>query len=121
MDKSRYRRLCTRWPGTALDVKWGDALTATVDGKMFALWRLGGPNAGQLWFKVDDHRFLELTDQAGLSPAPYLARAKWIQVEEPERFDDEWLAHGIRRAYELVAAKLSRKRQRELGIEPASL
>lgn len=116
MDESRYRELCSAWPGTALDVKWGDALAATVDGKMFALWRLGGPDAGRVWFKVDDHRFLELTDQPGLSAAPYLARAKWIQVDEPERFGDEWLKQGIRRAYELVAARLSRKRQRELGI-----
>lgn len=116
MDESRYRELCTAWPGTALDVKWGDALAATVDGKMFALWRLGGPKAGRVWFKVEDHRFLELTDQPGLSPAPYLARAKWIQLDEPGRFDDDWLAQHLRRAYELVAARLSLKRQRELGM-----
>ena len=29
-------------------------------------------------FKVDDDRFLELTDRDGIIPAPYLARVKWV-------------------------------------------
>jgi predicted DNA-binding protein (MmcQ/YjbR family) len=30
--------------------------------------------------KVDDHRFLEMTDRPQFRPAPYMARAKWVQL-----------------------------------------
>jgi predicted DNA-binding protein (MmcQ/YjbR family) len=45
-----------------------------------------GSEGGRLSFKVEDARFLELTDQPGIIPAPYLARAHWISVIEPQRF-----------------------------------
>ena len=40
-------------------------------------------------FKVEDERFLELTDRPGIIPAPYLARAKWIYVENAEALGDD--------------------------------
>ncbi len=67
-------------------------------------------------FKVDDERFLEYTDRPGFVPAPYLARAKWVQVRDIEKINAAELKVLIARSYQLVAKKLSKKLQCELGI-----
>ena len=73
-------------PGATVDIKWGADWVASVGGKMFFV---AGPEPGPCKacsFKVDEHRFLELTGLHGFSPAPYLARAKWVQLS-----DARWL------------------------------
>ena len=47
-------------------------------------------------FKVEDERFLELTDRPGIIPAPYLARAKWVYVEDANALDDAEAAGLLR-------------------------
>ncbi|HZX69548.1 MAG TPA: MmcQ/YjbR family DNA-binding protein, partial [Rhodanobacter sp.] len=73
---------------------------------------------GRLSFKVADDRFLELTDQPGIIPAPYLARAHWISITAPQRFATTALETFILDAYTLVRAKLTKKLQTELGPLP---
>jgi predicted DNA-binding protein (MmcQ/YjbR family) len=68
-------------------------------------------------FKVEDDRFLELTDRPGIIPAPYLARAKWVYVENAKALDDREAAALLRRSYELIFAKLTKKLQREIEAE----
>jgi predicted DNA-binding protein (MmcQ/YjbR family) len=72
------------FPGVTLDVKWGNDWVASVGGKMFFV---GGPHPGR-WthcsFKVDDHRFLELTGVPGFKPAPYAARYRWVQMTDAQ-------------------------------------
>jgi predicted DNA-binding protein (MmcQ/YjbR family) len=53
-------------------------------------------------FKVEGHRFLELTGQPGMVPAPYLARAHWVQVPQQGALPDAEVRVFIRRSYELV-------------------
>jgi predicted DNA-binding protein (MmcQ/YjbR family) len=115
MKEGALRKLTAGWPGVAAGVKWEDDLVFTVDGKMFCALCLRGPEKGKLGFKVEQERFLELTDRPGFRPAPYLARAHWVSLEDASVVDPVELRGLIRRAYELVFAKLSRKRQRELG------
>jgi predicted DNA-binding protein (MmcQ/YjbR family) len=100
-------------PGVTEDTKWGNDLVFSVGGKMFAVTNLG--EATGISFKVDDERFLELTDRPGIIPAPYLARAKWVYVEDAKALDDEEAAQLLRRSYELVFAKLTKKAQREIN------
>ncbi|MFT4045233.1 MAG: MmcQ/YjbR family DNA-binding protein [Solimonas sp.] len=120
MTEAPFRKLVAAWPGVTLDVKWESHLVASVDGKMFAMLNLPGwPNAGWIHFKADDDLFLALTEQPGIRAAAYLARAKWVTVHEPRRYPKDWYAASLRRAYELIAAKLSKKRQRELGLPSA--
>jgi predicted DNA-binding protein (MmcQ/YjbR family) len=66
-------------------------------------------------FKVDTDRFLELTDQPGMMPAPYMARAFWVSITEPERFADAQTKAFARRSYELVRSGLSKKLQKTLA------
>ena len=110
--------LCGQWPGVTRDIKWGADLVLGVGGKMFAVTPSDGSEAGRLSFKVADERFLELTDQPGIIPAPYMARAHWISVIEPQRFSTAELEAFILDAYTLVRAKLTRKLQATLGPLP---
>lgn len=120
MNSTRLRAWVGTWPGVSEDVKWGNDLVFSVGGKMFCVIDAtpaaqGG--SGRLSFKVDDDRFLELTDRAGILPAPYLARAKWICLAGPDAMSDAELKSLLRRSYELVRAKLTKAKQRELGEE----
>lgn len=111
MTPAQLRKLAGHWPGVNEDVKWGADLCLQVDDKMFLVTGMQG---GAFTIKVDDERFLELTDRPGISPAPYLARARWIKVEPGALADAERDAL-VRRSYELIRAKLGKKRQRELA------
>ena len=113
MDFEAAKALCRSFPGCTEDTKWGDDLVFSVGTKMFAVTRNTAP-ARAMSFKVDDERFLELTDRPGIVPAPYLARAKWVQVEAGAAVSDEEAAQLLRRSYELVFAKLTKKLQREI-------
>ena len=115
MDASVVHEVAGGWPGVESSVKWEDDLVFTVAAKMFCVTCLRGPQAGSISFKVEDERFLELTERPGFIPAPYLARAHWVQVAQPGRLPREELRALLRRSYELVRAKLPKKTQRELA------
>lgn len=114
MKRVALDELLLSWPGARSDVKWEDDLVYSVVGKMFAVYGLRGVHAGFVSFKVDDDRFLELTERPGFRPAPYLARARWVQVIDPRALPVAELKGLLRRSYELVFAKLPKARQREL-------
>ena len=115
MTPQELEMLCKDWPGVASSIKWEDDLAFTVAAKMFAVTGLRGPHSGRLSFKVDKERFLELTDQPGMIPAPYMARAFWVSIVEPERFARAEIEAFVRRSYELVRAGLSKKLQAKLA------
>ena len=114
MDFEAAKALCRSFPGCTEDVKWGADLVFSVGAKMFAVTASAAP-AQAMSFKVDDERFLELTDRPGIMPAPYLARARWVQVEAGADLSDEEAAQLLRRSWELVFAKLTKKLQREIA------
>ena len=113
MDFEAAKELCRTFPGCTEDIKWGADIVFSVGLKMFAVTSSEVP-AGGMSFKVDDERFLELTDRPGIIPAPYLARAKWVRVESAKALSDEEAGALLRRSYELVFAKLTKKLQREI-------
>ena len=114
MNAEDLEALCGHWPGVTSSIKWEDDLVYSVAGKMFAVSCLRGPDRERLSFKVDAERFLELTDQPGIVPAHYMARAFWITIAEPERFKREVIDEFVRHSYELVRAKLSKRQQATL-------
>lgn len=118
MDSMQLRACVGSWPGVTEDIKWGADLVFSVADRMFCVIDATPAAQGgsdRLSFKVDDDRFLELTDRRGIIPAPYLARAKWISLAEPGAMTDAELAPLLRRSYELVRSKLTKAKQRELG------
>ena len=115
MSVEQLDALCSAWPGAARSIKWEVDLVHSVANKMFVVLCTLGNERGRLSFRVDTDRFLELTEQPGMGPAPYMARAFWISVTEPERFTHAQLAGFVRRSYELVVANLPKKTQAALG------
>lgn len=102
-------------PGATWGIQWQEDWVAKVGGKMFFV---GGPEPGP-WracsFKVDEHRFLELTGLSGVAPAPYLARARWVQVRDAKALPATELRALVTRSHALVLATLPRKLQKEIG------
>ena len=119
LDQFRLHAIFDGWQGVESGIKWEDDLVFTVAGKMFCVLCVSGPAGdpavGRISFKVEDARFLELTERPGFVPAPYLARAHWVLVAKPESLPGGELLDLLRRSYELVREKLPKKTQRELA------
>jgi len=110
MSIEAVRRICRTLPGVSEDVKWGNDLVFSVGGKMFAAVDLEPPHA--IAFKCSEETFGELVERPGIVPAPYLARAKWVQETEfGETLDLRELAELLRAAHGIVASKLPKSRR----------
>ena len=109
MNSKELRAFCKTLPGATEQIQWGDDRVFKIGGKMFAC---SGLDADSLYsFKAGD-RFLELTDQPGIVPAPYLARAQWVQINSAEcKLSKTQIRELVRVSYELVLAKLPKKTQ----------
>lgn len=117
MGVEQLDALCAQWPGATRSIKWEVDLVWSVAGKMFAVMCTLGPERGRVSFKVEPERFLELTDQPGFMPAPYMARAFWISVSEPQNFREADLSGYVRQSYDLVRAGLPKKTQAALDAQ----
>ncbi|AVQ00067.1 hypothetical protein C7S18_09800 [Ahniella affigens] len=115
MDQTTLHAWLDPLPGVSHDIKWQDDLVYMVAGKMFAVYCFQGKNHGQISFKVEETRFLELTDQPHVIPAPYMARAHWVSVLPSAAWSPAEFKKVLLHAYQLVRARLPKKTQRELG------
>ena len=113
MNAAKLRKIVSGWAGVTEDVKWGCDIVWSVGGKMFCV--IGEDSRTGPSLKVHDEAFLPMTDRPGIIPAPYLARAHWVLLEDPKALPDAELKAVLRTSYELVRAKLSKKLQRELA------
>ncbi|WP_374516092.1 MmcQ/YjbR family DNA-binding protein [Brevundimonas sp.] len=113
MDRTGVGKVCLALPAATLDHPFGDDHDAyKVGGRMFAI--VGG--MGGLSFKVSDIAFAVLTEDGRARPAPYLARAKWVHLENPADWPDDELATHLEIAHGLVAAKLPKTQRAALGL-----
>ena len=95
------------------DIKWGAELAFSIGGKMFCVVCLERPH--HISFKCTPEDFGELVERPGLIPAPYLARAMWVQESElGDALDRRELERLLRTSYDLVRAKLPRKKREAL-------
>ncbi len=115
MNIENIRSICNALPGTTEDVKWGHDLAFSIGAKMFCVAGLD-QSPTSITFKVEDSEFDELCTRPGFSPAPYLARYKWIAVDDLNRLTLPECNEFIGKSYGLVKAKLSGKIRKELGI-----
>ena len=67
-------------------------------------------------FKVPDIVYEILTETGKARPAPYLARAKWVNLPDPAAWDEAELADHFAIAHRIVAEKLTKKARAELGL-----
>jgi len=110
MNLDAIREFCRALPDATEDVKWVHDLVFSIGGKMFAVVCLEPPH--QLSFKCSPEAFAELIEREGIIPAPYLARAMWVQERAlGEGLDRREREQLLATAYELVRAKLPRSRR----------
>ena len=114
MNFETLRKMCSSLPAVTEVVKWGNDLVLSVGNKMFCVASLEPPFSCS--FKVPDDEFEELTNQSGFSPAPYMARAKWVLVTDPSKLNKKAWEQYVKRSYELVKNKLTKKLRENLGI-----
>jgi predicted DNA-binding protein (MmcQ/YjbR family) len=112
MDLETIRNLCLKLPHTAEDIKWENDLCFMLATKMYCVTGLNEPFSCS--FKCSDEDFGKLIEIAGIKPAPYMARNKWVNIQEPAALrDDEW-SHYIEKSYQLIKSKLPKKVQQVL-------
>jgi predicted DNA-binding protein (MmcQ/YjbR family) len=109
------RDFCRSLPHTTEDVKWGDDLVFSVEGKMYAAFDLDDEH--ELGFKCDDEDFERLTRLEGIIPAPYAARFGWVKVLGRRVLPAAELRGLLRKAHGLVFAGLPRGVRRRLSGE----
>lgn len=113
MTKDQLHAAAMALPGTVLDIKWGEDHCYCVGGKMFCATDGAYSN---LSFKATDIAFEALTETGRAKPSKYLARAKWISLDDLAAADAAEVADWIRTAHDLVAARLPKKLRAELGV-----
>jgi predicted DNA-binding protein (MmcQ/YjbR family) len=114
MDIEWVRQHCLSLPYTTEQIQWGNDLLFKVGDRMFAGMPLE-PARVWLSLKADPEEFAELVEHPGVIPAPYMARAKWIAIENERALPRVEVLRLVSKSYEMVFAKLTRKLQAELA------
>jgi len=117
MDIDGIRKYCLSLPHATEQVQWGGMLVFKIDKKkMFALLNLEPERDDVLlFFKATDEEFVTLQEVEGIVPAPYMAKNKWVALEDLNVLPAEELRRLLRTSYELVFAKLPKKEQARLA------
>ena len=113
MDIESLQNICSRFPGVTEDIKWEHHLCFSVAEKMFLMIGLDdSPLTAS--FKVSDEDFDEISSRKGFKPAPYMAKNKWVSVDDLNRMNKtEWQTIATN-AYEIIKSKLPKKTQASL-------
>jgi predicted DNA-binding protein (MmcQ/YjbR family) len=117
MTPKQIDAFCGKLPSATRSVQWEGAIVFKVGGKMFAIIapdEKGRPR--RLSFKSAPEHFDALSRSRGFRPAPYLARAKWVALEDPGVLTPDELRAYLKRAHGVIAAALPRKKQNELRL-----
>lgn len=115
MTPHAARKLMLAFPGATANVQWGEDHVFKIGGKMFAVIGMQGGKFSGLSFKSAPDSFALLTELPGIRPAPYLARAQWVALDDLAALPAEQLAAYLRRAYEIVLGNLPRKQQASIA------
>lgn len=109
MNHETVREYCLSLPQAIEDVKWVKDLTFCIGGKMFAVLPLDEASPYKLSFKCTPEEFAELTERAGIDPAPYVARYHWVALTRLDVVKQTELKRLLKDSYEMVKAKLPKK------------
>jgi predicted DNA-binding protein (MmcQ/YjbR family) len=116
MTYEQVKAHCLSLPGATLSIQWGADRVFKVGGKMFAVLGPLESRPHTLSFKASDDSFHILTQENGIIPAPYLARAHWVYLENLRTLKDSELKAYLARAHALIAGGLPKKTRDKLGV-----
>ena len=115
MNTSDLEKICKSLPGVTEDVKWEHDLVFSIGGKMFCVVGLDqSPVTAS--FKVTDEEFDEMASRPGFKPAPYVAKYKWVWIDDITKMKKKDWEKYIHQSYTLVKDKLSAKLRKQLGV-----
>ncbi len=112
MTPDEVDAFCRQLPGATSQIQWETDQVYKVGGRMFAVL---GPT-GTLSFKVNDIAFEMLVETGEARAAPYLARAKWVFLDDLLSMRDQDLQAYLAEAHAIISARLTRKQRAELGL-----
>ncbi len=110
MNLDTLRTLCLSFPGATEGIKWEDHICFMVAEKMFCITG----ESGGVSFKVTPDEFDELIERDGIVPTAYMARNKWVSVQQFSKLSAKEWEFFIRQSYNIIRAKLPKKVQQQL-------
>ncbi len=119
MSIDRVRTFCLGLPAATEDIKWGSDLVFSIGGKMFAVVNTEKPHT--LAFKCSPEAFADLTEREGIIPAPYMARAMWVQERTVgEVLERREMEERLKASYELVLSTLPKSKRPGAPVRKAT-
>jgi predicted DNA-binding protein (MmcQ/YjbR family) len=118
MTHNEFNDYCRSLPATSYVIQWGGSHVWKVGGKVFAIGTRTPSDDPAFTFKTSKINFDVLQDQPGFRPAPYLASRgiSWIQQYDASKNKDDELKYYIKESHRIVSLGLTKKMQKELGI-----
>jgi len=115
---NQFNKFCKSLPATTYVVQWGNSHVWKVGGKVFAIGGWGENKEPAFVFKTSDLDFGFLKESVGYKPAPYFANRgmKWIQQFQSAKEKNEELKYYLTESHRLVSLKLTKVKQKELGL-----
>jgi predicted DNA-binding protein (MmcQ/YjbR family) len=105
MNPEKIRSICKKLPNVTEDIKWGHDLCFCIGEKMFVVVGIDSVPVSAS-FKTTDEEFEKLSARKGFKPAPYLARYKWVYVDDIKLLSEKEWGQRIQTAYDLIRSKL---------------
>ena len=116
MNIEEVSDICKSFQSVTNDIKWENHLCFNIGGKMFFVTSLENiPTTAS--FKVSNEDFEYLICQEGIKPAPYLARYKWVHIDNIARLSKKQWGNYIKKSYSLIASNLSKKLRTERKLK----
>lgn len=113
MTVEDIQNICNKLPHVTEDIKWENNLCFLVGGKIFLMVGLDHVPSNAS-FKVDEEEFQALTDRDGFVQAPYMAKNKWVLIEDINKMKPKEWEYYIKKSYEIIKSKLSMKKLKEM-------
>lgn len=115
MTIEEIQTICNSFAGVTTDIKWEDHLCFNIGGKMFLVTAPDSvPQTAS--FKAADEDFEQLTEREGIIPAPYMARYKWVFVDDISRLNKKEWEKYLNLSYRLIHDKLPAKVRKEIAL-----
>ena len=116
MNVEDLQSICKKLTAVTEDIKWGNDLVFSVGGKMFCVVGLNqSPVTAS--FKVTDEEFDEMSSRPGFKPAPYVAKYKWVWIDDIKKMNKKDWKKYVEQSYKLVSEKLPVKLKKQLGLK----
>ena len=114
MNIEQLRKYCLSFPGSTEDIKWGADLCFCVGAKTFCV--TGADSMSGMSLKCTPEKFEELIERAGIDPAAYVGRYKWIHISNLDAVTPAELKDLIKTSYRLVFDKLPPKIKKSIAF-----